>query len=598
MVHIIIENIDPIISYDVGPSARSTFPVPFAWFEAADIVVTNNGTVVSASDYTLTGTAVDAGFSSGSVELDVAVTNVTIVIERILVIERVTDFPPSGPFSIPAVNTQFDRNTAVDQQLQAGIDGQAEALSDAIDLFTTLSNDDETVTLFATRDTVAATDISPSVLYLRTAGLHTVGDGLHGLYVPTPTPVDGGVTSLDGRHWRKVDATRQLLTANTTFYVRKDGSNTNTGTINDAAGAWLTIQYGLDWIGAHIDRAEFAVIVQVGDGTYAENVVLPGMVGGGRLAQAQAIIQGNAANHSAVLIQPASFQAVVGVGTNTGWLIKNLKLAAPGSQAVYADYMSVIALDGVVLGDCNIQAHATNIGAFVEFINNPYQTTGTFLAHAAAINGGQVLWQATATCSPIGTPVCNASWLQARAGGIIDCSSAGIFTGLVASGTGNKFDISYGGIIRTSGDLNPNAVLPSGLTDGIIDIWPVQFGVSFDAMISSIRQDLQVGGREGHGDGNYTILPSDAPFLQLTAPLTAPRTWFLPLSSSLPAGSELIVSDAGGVNGANTLTLQRQGSDTLVGIGAAGNAITIGTVFGAVTFRNDAAGSWYVIAAT
>lgn len=105
-------------------------------------------------------------------------------------------------------------------------------------------------------------------------------------------------------------------------------------------------------------------------------------------------------------------------------------------------------------------------------------------------------------------------------------------------------------------------------------------------------------GRHVHGDSNYTILASDVPFLQLSANLTAPRTWTLPLSNSLPAGTLLTIQDGGGINGANTLTIQRQSTDTFLGIGVAANAITIGTVSGSVSVRNDGASGWYLVGKT
>jgi hypothetical protein len=55
---------------------------------------------------------------------------------------------------------------------------------------------------------------------------------------------------------------------NTTFYVRTDGSDSNSGLVNNAGGAFLTIQkaadvvYGIDWNG-------FRPTIQVADGTYA-----------------------------------------------------------------------------------------------------------------------------------------------------------------------------------------------------------------------------------------------------------------------------------------------------------------------------------------
>ena len=65
----------------------------------------------------------------------------------------------------------------------------------------------------------------------------------------------------------------------------------------------------------------------------------------------------------------------------------------------------------------------------------------------------------------------------------------------------------------------------------------------------------------------------------------------------MQSGEFVTVCDEGNINGAYTLTIQRQSSDLMVGTGVAGNAaITIGTAGGSVTFR--AANVWLLIAKT
>ncbi len=54
----------------------------------------------------------------------------------------------------------------------------------------------------------------------------------------------------------------------TTYYVRVDGSNANTGTADTAAGAWLTIDYA---VGA-TSGVTAGDTIKVGPGTYNEIV--------------------------------------------------------------------------------------------------------------------------------------------------------------------------------------------------------------------------------------------------------------------------------------------------------------------------------------
>ena len=64
----------------------------------------------------------------------------------------------------------------------------------------------------------------------------------------------------------------ELLTADRTYYVRTDGSDSNDGTADTAGGAWLTLQHAWEWVSTNLRQNGFVVTIQVADGTYSAGI--------------------------------------------------------------------------------------------------------------------------------------------------------------------------------------------------------------------------------------------------------------------------------------------------------------------------------------
>lgn len=67
---------------------------------------------------------------------------------------------------------------------------------------------------------------------------------------------------------------------NVTYYVRTDGNDSNDGSADDAAHAFLTIQHAIDLIPKHIKYGH-TITINVAAGTYAENIVMEKISGAG-----------------------------------------------------------------------------------------------------------------------------------------------------------------------------------------------------------------------------------------------------------------------------------------------------------------------------
>ena len=107
----------PRVSYTVNAGATQTsFTVSFEFFAEADLNVYVDGTKKTISThYTVSG----GSGSTGAVAISVtgASGGSTVVITRSIALERTTDFPSQGAFQITTLNTELDRITAIQADL-------------------------------------------------------------------------------------------------------------------------------------------------------------------------------------------------------------------------------------------------------------------------------------------------------------------------------------------------------------------------------------------------------------------------------------------------------------------------------------------------
>ena len=166
--------------------------------------------------------------------------------------------------------------------------------------------------------------------------------------------------------WYTASPLREVLTAARTYYVRVDGSDSNTGLVDSAGGAFLTPQRAIDVISSTLDLSIYTVTVQVRNGTYtSDRITLKSCVG-----QGSVIIIGNSTTPENVIIHSTGASATNFYADNclTTYQIRYLKLTAAGANS-YGLYIlkTTVFLLGLVYGGTFL-AHNLTFGADVSVI--------------------------------------------------------------------------------------------------------------------------------------------------------------------------------------------------------------------------------------
>lgn len=247
---------------------------------------------------------------------------------------------------------------------------------------------------------------------------------------------DGAVEELTATAVREFINAREVLTADRTYYVRTDGSDSNNGLANTAGGAFLTIQKALDTI-ATLDLRGYTATVQLADGTYTAGLSVAGQIIGGRV-----VINGNAGTPAAVLLNVTG--NAVSISGSAEITVQNFELRATGIGLLSAYPNAKINIGvGMVFGACNFHAYALSGGVITG--SSSYTISGNAIYHLLAVLGGLVeLSGGTVTLS--GTPAFSGAFALAS-------QSAMSVTGVTFSGaaTGSRYEASSNGSINVNG---------------------------------------------------------------------------------------------------------------------------------------------------
>lgn len=237
-------------------------------------------------------------------------------------------------------------------------------------------------------------------------------------------------------------ASREILSANRTYYVRTDGSDSNTGLVDSAGGAFLTIQKAIDTVAA-LDLSTFDVTIQVGAGTYTATNALKTLIGAGEVT-----ILGDATTPGNVIISTTSADCFSASNIAGRWKLNGLKLTTTTGGLSINVQGPTVSLDflNIEFGAAPGGHISAAFGAYIAIQGN-YSITGNAPRHISATNLAVVAARASLTCTLTGTPAFSVVFANAARLGNIE---ANIIT-YAGSATGTRYAVIGNAAINTGG---------------------------------------------------------------------------------------------------------------------------------------------------
>ena len=233
---------------------------------------------------------------------------------------------------------------------------------------------------------------------------------------------------------------REVLTANQTYYVRTDGSDSNTGLVDSAGGAFLTLQKAVTTIQA-LDRSTYDVTVTIGAGTFTGGVLITGWgPGTGSVYFTGA---------GATTIISTTSAACVYIGGGARVIPAQMKMqTTTGGNCIhaYGNGSSVTLGAGIEFGACAGTAHIVAQSGGVVETDVAYTISGNATYHIYCDNGS-VYTGSSKTVTASGARAFTTFAVSIATGVIFGASGtySGTFTGTRYSATLNAVINTYGG---------------------------------------------------------------------------------------------------------------------------------------------------------
>jgi hypothetical protein len=276
-------------------------------------------------------------------------------------------------------------------------------------------------------------------------------------------PIVGTQTALDNSTKAASTAyvdrtTRDKLTADRTYFVRTDGSDSNNGLANTSGGAFLTIQKAINVVAA-LDLSIFNVTIQVGAGTYTGGITVNSpWVGSGTVT-----LSGDTTTPSNCTISTSGACLTVQRGGNLN--VQGFKwTTSAGVALLFAQSGGNIITTGLnEFGSCPVHRIYAEGQGQINIQGNEIISGAAGQAHYAAAYGAFIKANSSISWTASGTAT----------QGTFALSQTGIIysSGCTASGTfaGQRYNASANGVIQTFGggaNYFPGSVAGSTATGG------------------------------------------------------------------------------------------------------------------------------------
>lgn len=250
----------------------------------------------------------------------------------------------------------------------------------------------------------------------------------------------GQVMVWNGAVWVPGSSGREVLTANRTYYVRTDGSDSNDGLSDTAGGAFATIQKAIDVV-ASLDISIYDVTIQLADGTYTTSNILKSPLGSGLV-----IIEGNTTTPGNVII--STVDNCFSCSNSCNYKIQGLRLTCTNGHGIsLSSPTALVSINKLEFHTIAYSHISCTNGSVLTAVGDYAITGGAGHAHWYAI-GTAAVSVANKTITITNTPNFAAAFAWCDRGfGYFDVWS-NTFTG---SATGKRYDLNRNTVCFVNG---------------------------------------------------------------------------------------------------------------------------------------------------